>query len=663
MVRVVGEGFMEGGACAFEEPSLGSEVSQLTSVLNSSHLECTMPSLAFLQPADLALGHLVRLAITAGQDSRSNHTLFLVYDTSHMGLSAVAPSEGLFSVQNQVTIYGHGFVNTGEAVCCVGSPSAAPSPATFVSSTELHCDLPALPSPALLPVTVSLNGQPAAEVPSSDGGTHFTFTSPPPTLTSATFTSSYTAIRLAFDREIELGGVAAPPTPLPLSCGALLTSGSLALLGHGAECSWLNSQQRAVTVSLTPSSTVTNGSVLSLSGDTVRTRRASYSRLATGSATVALPSVPLQPVAVIEGPQLVPTCSNTTFSGRGSRNSGYRPLLFLWELHSEAAAATLLSHIPEGLTSVSMVTLPASLLPANTSYHLQLTVQNFLGLQSSTDLTFTSTSTPSPVLAVLGGAARVVCSHEGLLLEVTAATPTCSGQQLPLDYRWALVDHTGTEVAPDSVKNTSLLYLPPHSLPHGQSFTATATIFSGATSSNASIMLVTSEPCLVACIGGGSYRELPTGEPLVLDGSGSEGLTEAVLTDPLFSARWSCSAAGRPCLDTEGEELILPSDTTTTLPPHTLPPGTYNLTLSLSYGFTSDLVSSTHVIVEVVAESLPLFQVAMTTCCGQIPGHDDVTVIATVYSSLPCLVRWRVDSVPGEASSVPVLPCYSNVTY
>ena len=652
MVTVRGENFVAGGSCAFEDPSLGSAVSQLTTLLSPSHLECTMPALDYLSSVDLAGGHFVCLSVTSGLVSRSNLTEFLVYDVEAISIAAVSPSEGLHYVTNDIIIQGQSFINTGDVACHILSDDTRLTfHATFVSPTELQCTLPALPSPALHTISVSLNEQEATLVPSTRENTLFTFSADPPSITAAVLNSAYTILHLIFDRKVELGGMAAPPTPIVLTCGAVFTADTLATLGAEAQCSWHNSQQRRITVSLPPSSTATQHSLLTISDRAIRTRHTSYSRHASGSINITLPTSPLVPIAVLEAPQTLPSCGNLTLEGQNSQGGGYAPLLYHWDihtLHEEEVSESLKSYFPTGFSSLSYITLHPSLLQPDTGYSAQLTVRNFLGSESSISHTLTLSPSPSspPPLVIVGGASREVCAHNSLSLEATPidTTPECSSYTGPLEYRWMLENEDGTQVTLEVQTNTSVFTLPPYTLLHSQTYTVV--VSTGDDSTNATIIVTTSEPCLVAHITGGDYRAVSGRAVVVLDGGSSAGLTAALLSDPLFSLEWACSTQGLLCLNNEGQEVGFPADIAVSLPLHTLPLGTYTFTLSLHYSHSVN--SAAESTVRVAGDSPSQLEVTTPNCCGPVPVHSDVTVLATVHSEIPSFVRWTVESVPGK---------------
>lgn len=651
MLTLRGEGFMEEGRCTFEEPSLGSIIGQFSTLHNSSYLECPMPSLESLSFADLSSGHHVHLLVSSGVlQSRSNYIDFLVYGVSDMTLSALIPSEGIHFVHNTITVYGEGFVNSGEAVCQMSPNNGTvfSSAVTFINSSSLKCTLPPLTSPNLLSISVSLNREPQTIIPvAGEEASQFTFSASPPSILSAVFSTSYTAVQLMFDRPVELGGMAAPSSPVPLTCMAVFTGDSLDTLGIKPDCFWRNSQQRTITISLPPSATVTNGSLLTILNSTVRTRHASYSRHASGTVTVTLPNFPLTPVAVIEGPQNVPLCGNFTLRGLNSKGRGYQPFLYKWEIYSSEAEITeeLQEFFSSSFTHTSFLILPSSVFQHHT-YSVKLTVQNFLNYESSTTHTFTISTSPfsTPPLTVVGGVSRKACPHQRLVLE---ATPTSGDDECsystPLKYMWRVMNSDGTERVISSTRtDLSFLVLPPHFFEHNQTYFVE--VYDITERDNSAIVTVnTAEPCLVAHIQGGDYREIGLSKPVQLDGSQSEGLTPDVISDSLFFMSWFCSSEGQPCLGLDEEVLVFESNISLSL---FLPLGTYVFTLVLHY---DTFTSSDNTTVRVIEDSSLQIQLDTPTCCGPVPAHDSVSIVATVHSHIVVSsVQWSVDNVPGQ---------------
>ena len=650
VISVMGAQFMEGATCVFENPSLGSAVSQVTTLHNSSYLQCTMPALDYLN-FRITDGHTVGLSVTSGPGSQSNSIEFLVYDVEAMSISSISPSEGLHYVANTVIIHGQGFVDTGEGACHIShNGTDYICPVVFINGTELQCTLPPLLSPTLQPISVSLNQQEVTFIPTVNNATLFIFTADPPSIISATFNSAYTALYLAFNHEVALGGITAPVTPIPLSCVAVLSLETLLVLGTGAECDWRNSQQREILISLPRSSTVRPNIGLTLLDGTIRTRYASYSRLASGTVNVTLSFFPLTPIAVIEGPYTIPPCGDLILRGQCSQGGGYAPLLYHWDLtvvHGEEFSQEVqVLSFPTGFSSLADIAIESELLSSDTQYLIRLTVRNFLGIESSTTHILTPSMSHFLPLSIKVGSIQKLCAHKPLILEASPVDllPECSNYTTASKYQWRVRnDNGGTEEILNVQTNVSVLTLPPFSLLHNQTYIVTAnTELEGV---GASTLIATSEPCLVAHIKGGDYRELNQSTAVVLDGSRSEGLSAAVEADHLFHVEWACSLDGLPCLTKEGLELKLPDEVTVSIPPYTLPLGTYTIKLSLQY---SDYMSVAETTVEIVNDSHTLLQVTLPGCCGPVLVHTNVTILAMVYSMVPSRVRWSVQSVPGK---------------
>ena len=647
VISVVGAQFMDEATCAFEDPLFGSAVSQLRTLQNSSYLQCVMPALDYLN-FRITDGHTVDLSVTSGPDSRSTSMEFLVYDVEAMNISSISPSEGLHYMPNTITIHGQGFIDTGEGACHVSSNTTDYiCPLIFISAVELQCTLPAFPSPTLQTILVSLNQQEATVIPTFNNATVFTFTADPPSIISAMFNPAYTALYLAFDREVALGGIAAPLTPLPLSCDAAFSLETLVVLGAGAECDWRNSQQREIVISLPQSSTVRPNTGLTLLHGTIRTRYASYSRLASGTINVTLSSSPLTPIAVIEGPQTVPPCGDLILKGQSSQGGGYAPLLYLWDftaLHDEDLIPD--SFFPTGFSSLADITIESEKLSPDREYIIQLTVRNFLGVESSTTHTLTPSMSMSLPLSIKVASVQKVCVHNPLILEasLTNILPECSNYTAASQYRWRVMNaEGGAEEILKVQTNVSILTLPPFSLLHNQTYFVV--VSTEHEDISASTRLSTSNPCLVAHITGGDYRELNQSVTVVLDGSRSEGLSAAVTADPHFHLEWVCSFNGLPCLSKDGLEVELPGEITVSIPPYTLPLGNYTFTLSLHYNGHLSVAES---IVRIVSNSPPLLQVTLPSCCGPVPVHTNVTLLATVNSTVVSHIHWSIESVPGK---------------
>jgi len=348
MIFISGADFIEAGSspsrCRFRAETTSSRVSPVNTVSNSTHMTCIMPdvSILFATPPSSA-GAYLQMTVTGRNFQLSDSVDFLVFNISAFGISLITPNQTLTnSSSTVVTIYGDNFLNTEEISCYFDSNTLPKVSASFNSSRTLQCLLPAVPTASRQNLVVSLNGQNVGDIQADPNVMAITFYNSPPIATSVHFRPSYSEIILHFDREVEIGPqemliVSQPDInpatySLSLDCWQVLDEESILMIGERASCSWHNTQQRAVVISLTSDSNVTVGSLVRLDNCLVRTRHALFSRLASGEFRVE--GTELTPSVILEVPQSIPICGDFVVSGDKSLYGGYRDLAYEWSVGS-----------------------------------------------------------------------------------------------------------------------------------------------------------------------------------------------------------------------------------------------------------------------------------------------------------------------------------------
>ena len=380
-INITGEGFIERGTdrtrCRFRAGGLSSRVASINILSNSTHMVCTMPDVSTLLINPLSPnGATIQLAVTGAGRQVSNFVIFLVYDLSFYNISQITPNQTLTnSTSTSVAIYGTNFLNTGEITCSLDSEPLMVVMANFSTSSCLQCFLPSVPVASRQILIVSFNGQLVGTIPANASAVTITFFSPPPLVISTHFRASYVDIILQFDREVEIGPEELPgslqhvpgtaTSNLLLECSQVLDTESAQIIGKTASCSWLNTQQRAVVITLTADSNVTVGSVMRLDGCFIRTRYVDYSRLASGDITVH--GMDLSPSVILEVPQIIPVCGDFLINGDKSLYGGYRDLLYEWsvgmttdEYGNVILEPRLRTLVPVGYSSTSQIRFSAS---------------------------------------------------------------------------------------------------------------------------------------------------------------------------------------------------------------------------------------------------------------------------------------------------------------
>ena len=699
LIDVVGDGFITTGngrsKCIFQnENGRASQPSPFNEIHNSTHLSCILPDVSFFSALLSERGDTIRLQITAGGNLSSNHGEILVYDPALILISGVTPNEGLTNTSNTlVRITGTGFIDTGQITCSLGTDISTFTPATYISSSILDCLVPLERTSSRLSVTVSLNGQEVGALPSTPDALMFTFYSPPPFLTSSYFSPSYAAIRLQFDRELEIGSgeasssivqstpSAISPAQLEIDCALVLNSASLRLVTTAATCAWQNSQQRLIVISLSSESDIRDGTIIGIHESSLRTRYVPYSRLASGSVYVrTLPGLQYAPMAVLEAADAILACGDYVINGDHSLYGGYRSLEYAWrmgmdvdELGSLIPDPSLMVYIPSGFTLFGRLVIPSiafyneslfqsgsgsgsGTIPINT-YSIELTVRNFLGLNSTTVLhNVATTSQLYPPVLIVGDRVREVQSWKEVILvgKVLRVASDCNDEFNVTRYSWRVFGE-GVEINLEERTrvNSSLLFLPPTILQPGVLYLATLRVdFSTGQSTSANVHLE-SVMRLEARLSGGVRRGLGINDDIDLNGGPSIVYLRET-TEPDIS--WNCSVITVPELEAGSsscENFVGSNDLIFMIPAGVLPPGGYKFTLILTHigeNGSSLLQSSASQLIVIFPYSVPRVRLvpSRSTYLSSIPVDRRVVLQAEVVVTGPSgEARWSTEYVQG----------------
>ena len=668
VIDVNGQGFLVGSSkCRFGDPSSCSLLSTENEVYNSTNLRCTLPEICYMPNSVLAGGHMLRFSITSENGVRSNTVNFLVFDLETMYIDAIYPTEGFNSSRTLVSITGEGFVDTAEITCSINSNDTTKVNATFINSTFLQCLLPFYPTSARVHIDIAMNGQPSANLqPIPANATTFTFFVTAPQLVSCQFSSSYVLLYLNFDREVEIGGKSEHNTTYRPDCAIVFSNATLDLIGRDANCFWYNSQQRTIVITLTASSTVESGSVVELQGGNIRTRLVEHSDLTSGNISVSLNADVLHPFPVLEAPGFIPYCGNLTLSGEKSQYGGSQTLKYEWKIgHNFSSTGdiiddpSIVDFIPSGFTLQSMITIPSNVFEENVVYTVQLTVKNFLNETNTVTVNITKQPQPGPIVNIVGSQVKQVRSDKEIRLEGMAVLPECLNASGGVDYTWTISTQMGHELDLDNITTRSaVLILPPASFLPVSVHTATLAVSVNGQVGIASAVLVTNISSLRARINGGHYITVSDNDTIILNGKVSEGLTNSITSDVLFTVSWACMNITElpvvlPCLDQDGSLLNTSStELVYTIPRGYLQAGTYNFSLSLNY---RGLESAAYLVIFILPYAVPLVTLTPPPRLEAVPVHEKVTLHASIYSDYPGTAQWHTMDVVGKTTTMPQL--------
>ena len=219
---------------------------------------------------------------------------------------------------------------------------------------------------------------------------------PPPELTTAIMGDTGGALALTFSKPSDQGGgrnLAALPgvsecaatSSGSSTCCELLATVTVAKLGVGSSCYWLDASMLAV--SLGTGATIVPGDSVELRPGALAQEavcaRATATEFSSGSAPLSPPKNPPVPIVQIRTPSAVSSCDNLVVDGSDTRGGGGRALSFSWTAKGETQGLTdRVGSLLAGQKTTSSLSFNAGDLDAG-MYNFTLTAINFL--QRSTE--------------------------------------------------------------------------------------------------------------------------------------------------------------------------------------------------------------------------------------------------------------------------------------
>ena len=640
--------------------SLGNEILRVPAVpLNQSSILCIS------SPAASSGPFMVQVSINNGPFS--NHVEYIYHDYSLITLDTVSPLDLELNSELTINFFGEGFVNSSFSACliyesraCTSPPSPPPSsgyisvPLIFVSHSEVRCVLPPAATPCRVRVLLSLDGQESGRIGSE---TFITFRSSPPYVTNVYFLDDLSGLLIQFDKRSRLTN-----DSTQLSCSAIFDERTFDMIGGLlAECSWTDSSQSSITVTLPNSAEIKVESPITFKNGAIETRDTLYSFSITNITVLVGPSS-IQPIAVIDGPSSIPFCGTVTFSGIHSQYPGYSGFEYYWSILVLDSTIQYFSEISQYLnnltTNSSTISLNSDLFLENVIYSVQLYVVSSIGLRSETEsMQLLKDSRMRLQVVVLGVSERVIVPDEDLLIQSIVTQPTCSAEQ-SLQFVWELIrivdSRRNVTVMEDisGIKTGShLLTIPNYLFMENTRYRvnlAVSTLRRNLDTSSTSLGVTVLPVSLKARIHGGN-RTLSIMSELVLDARNSTSSLEFVR--PTFT--WICTVVGSldACYNQSlvgspiPVPIMLPHSDFVSFPSSTLAAGrSYVFTLRMEQ---ESVVSEDSVVMQVVNSSLPMVELSGLNSNFQF--SEEIVLSGFVYSTLSLQnVQWESIQLEGE---------------
>lgn len=259
---------------------------------------------------------------------------------------------------------------------------------------------------------------------------------PAPQVTSVKFSETAAKILIQFNVEVQF--VSAEET-----CDEFFIPATLTTLGGYPQCRLSHTQELQIIPGV--GANISVGDLLEFKAGVFKARNEEYGKFLNGSFAVNLPDVPLKPVPVIKGPNVLSSCGNLSLSGTQSFGSGGRPLIIKWSLISPNSGSDFIA-ITNILSNLSpqddRVKIPGSLFEANKTYLFKLEVANFLNTSrfEETSHSVIKVSDPVPELTLSSSidlSEGEVFVSEDFHIRTTVTVAPCANDTR-VDFSWAV---------------------------------------------------------------------------------------------------------------------------------------------------------------------------------------------------------------------------------
>ena len=429
VLQLFGAGFINGplSHCKFQVvigTSTTIYFSPLTAI-DRAHASCLSPS--------ATLSALFGLSVTMDGITFSSEVPFLIYNTSNIPpIISSSIQSGLTTANTTVVFTGaSAFPQTNDPMCYLPELNLLSVKGFFISASTIACILPPVQQSVMINPRISLNGVLAESLASPSS---FTYFAPSAQLLSASFVAMATQLLISWDVPVN--------TSILNTCQQIWDDITMQALGSLSNCTFVTTTE--LIIQLHQDATIFPGSILTVRSSAVYVYGQTYSYPSHGSVTVqSLDSSllqALQPMAVINSPDVIPLCGNLTISGSQSTGGAYAGLRYTFAISSNAPSMVIAYSILDLISNHDplspTLSIPWNLFNAGTEYQFTLTVRNIFGQDSvipsySSPLALSSLINV-PSTTILGGPFQEVHGWEPIHLRaVLVAFPCQSMSAMP----------------------------------------------------------------------------------------------------------------------------------------------------------------------------------------------------------------------------------------
>jgi hypothetical protein len=472
-----------------------------------------------------AATYSVSLTVISWLNSNSTLTMPFVKSAQPVPYITFSPSNSYFVSRNAAfnattlaTI--SPCITSGTAVLTttwsvVSIPSGATTPTMPSSTTSATSSLYLVPYtfiPGLYTLSVTVSQLVSGSTTTSVAYLYVTVAqTPAPKRLSATFNLACIRVDIAFDSATDLSGNG--------NCALLLPSTTLALLGTGYSCVW--SDAMTYTIILGSAYLLRDGSTVNINNGIIGSGDG-YSPKESGLPLMLQPPATEPTVtALISAPTLIGACRGIDLDGSDSSGAAGLPDLFTykWTTVSPTPTASM-SNITAAITSLSLLStssgvplrtlsLPSSLFAVNTSYGFTLTVTNWRGVSSTSDVISIYKSSDTQLEVDIEGLVNrnVVASATLLGVGDYTVASLCGVGVASVTYQWSQTNGPQLDVLLGN--STSTMITSPYQLQSSitysfQLYVTVTTVFGGTLSSSATTNWYVTPSSLIPVVNGGN---------------------------------------------------------------------------------------------------------------------------------------------------------------
>jgi hypothetical protein len=524
-------------------------------------------------------------------------------------------------------------------------------------------------------VAVALSGSSAAEFEVEyETAPVFSVISPStpvaaPTLAAAVFSSDGSLLTLSLSAASNEAGLSSS-----FQCSTLfnfVNSGSCV-------CQWRDSATVIAYVSgdgnIVPGNTVTligANTLRAACPSAVATACSSWPVASTGTVTAAVSTSTsvLVPSVAITLPTSLSKCTSPTIdlsgsSGSGGRSWAQRSIVVYSSNGNSSALQSFINKVY--LTSAVPVAIPYSLLQSGASYTFTVTLCNFLGACGQGRKTMTVLAGLSPVVSIVGPAARSVYRNSSLSLQSNAYMPSCTssrgGSNVGLSYAWSVSPVVGISSVS---RDPSAYLLSSYALTAGTQYVVSVSVVYSSTSAfaSSSVKVTVVSGAVVAVVLGGGLRSVRLLSSIAIDASRSydSDLSGVVGTNAGLLFTWSCLQTS-PTITSTCPVSMSGADSLTLLAPASSANTTSSMSL-LVQDSSRKRSGSAGVVVNVVSPVIPLVTMTSVVVAKVNPSNKLLLSGSVSLSKLVAgTVLWSCDSGTLDLSATALTSTTSSLT-